>query len=186
MKTICSICRKTIAEKEPCTDNTVHYGMCEECHNEFKKQVKDLSIDKLIDNFETPVVVVDEDCRIVAANKMAGNINGLGKSERDYHGLLGGEVLECEYAYLPEGCGKTPHCVACTLRNTITASMETGKPQLNVPIKLKNKDGEIKLNISTEKIFSLVRVTVESNFFPSSKKTSIGDRTKAWATMGER
>ena len=116
------------------------------------------------------MLVVDEDCRIVASNKSASHIAGLGPSKRDYVGLLAGEALKCEYADLPEGCGKTYHCVGCAIRNAVKTSMESGKPQKNIPVNLKRKDGEINLNISTEKIFSLVRINLKTDFIPSEQK----------------
>jgi PAS domain-containing protein len=167
MKVICSYCRKEMHEKEPFNDDSLTHGICEECYDYFKGQIKGLSLDELIDKFEAPVLVVDEDGRIVAANKMAENITGRGRSHRDLIGLLGGEIMECVYARLPEGCGNTDHCLACTIRNTVMAAMETGEPQLHVPVKLYRKDKEIEMVISTEKIFSLVRIVIENEFIPT-------------------
>ncbi len=116
---------------------------------------------ELIDKFHDPVLIVDEDGRVVATNKTIENIIGRGKSYKDYAGLLAGEVMECVYASLPEGCGKTEHCIACDIRKTIMATMEDGKPRDKVPVKLHRKDEEIKLFISTQKIMKLVRVVVE-------------------------
>ena len=169
MKVICSFCRKEICEIEPLSDPGVNYGMCDECHAVFAEKVKDLTLDKVIEEFETPVLVVDEDCRIVASNKLASHIVGLGPSKRDYMGLLGGEAMKCEYADLPEGCGKTYHCIGCTIRNSVKESIEKGIPQKDIPVTLKRKDGEIKLKISTERIFSLVRINLKTDFIPSKR-----------------
>ena len=86
----------------------------------------------------------------------------LNKSDREVFGLLGGEVMECAYARLPEGCGKTVHCEACTIRNTVMAAMESGEPQMHVPVKLKQADREVEMTISTDKIDGLVRIVIES------------------------
>ena len=170
MKVICSFCRKDICEIEPLYDPSIKYGTCNECHDAFAEKVKGLTLDQVIDEFETPVLVVDEDCRVVASNKLASHITGLGPSKRDYLGLFGGEALKCEYADLPEGCGKTYHCVGCAIRNAVKTSIENGKPQKNIPVNLKRKDGEINLNISTEKIFSLIRINLKTDFIPSKAK----------------
>ena len=159
MKVICSYCRKKMGEKEPFNNNSVSHSMCQECYDYYEEQMKGLSLDKFLDKFEAPVFIADEDGRIVAANKMVGTMTG-----RSYHeafGLLGGEMMECVYARLPEGCGETVHCVACTIRNTVMAAMESGEPQMHVPVKLQQEDREIKMVISTEKIGSLVRIVIE-------------------------
>ena len=160
MKVICSYCRKEMGEKEPLDDHRISHGMCQECHDHYQKQISGLSLDKFLDRFEAPVLIVDENGRIVAANKMVGTMTG--KSQREIFGLLGGEVMECAYARLPEGCGGTVHCVACTIRNTVMAAMERGEPQMHVPVKLRQEDIEIAMIISTEKIGSLVRIIIEN------------------------
>jgi transcriptional regulator with PAS, ATPase and Fis domain len=133
--------------------------MCKECYNHYKDQIKGLSLDKFLDRFEAPLLVVDKDGRIVAANKMIENI--MSRSRRDIFGLLGGEVMECVYARLPEGCGKTAHCLACSIRNTVMAAMESGEPQMHVPVTLSQENKEIEMVISTEKIGSFVRIIIE-------------------------
>lgn len=161
MKVICSYCRKKMGEKEPFNDYSVSHGMCQECYDYYAEQINGLSLDKFLDKLEAPVLIVDDNNRIVAANKMARTMTG--RSHRDVFGLLGGKVMECVYARFPEGCGETAHCVAaCTIRNTIMAAMESGEPQMHVPVKLLQEDREIEMVISTEKIGSFVRIVIES------------------------
>ena len=160
MKVICSYCRKKMGEKKPFNDNSVSHSMCQECYDYYKGQINGLSLDKYLDKFEAPVLIVDEDGRIVAANKMVETMTS--RSHRDVFGLLGGEVMECVYARLPEGCGQTVHCVACTIRNTVMAAMESGEPQKHIPVKLQQAQSEIKMVITTEKIGSLVRIVIEN------------------------
>ena len=160
MKVICSYCRKKIGEKEPINDDSVSHGMCQECYDYYKEQVNGLPLDKFLDRFEVPLFVVDKNVRIVAANKMFENMTG--RSFRDAFGLLGGEVMECAYARLPEGCGATVHCLACSIRNTVMAAMESGEPQMQVPVKLRRESKEIGMVISAEKIGSFVRIIIEN------------------------
>ena len=161
MKVICSYCREKLGEKEPFEDENVSHGMCEECYDYYQEQIKGLSLEEYLDKFEAPVIIVDRDGRIVAANEMAETVTGRGKSTCDLMGLLGGEVMECMYARLPEGCGRTEHCVACGIRNTVMASMESGKSQVRVPVKLQKVDKEVRMVISTTRILSLVRIVIE-------------------------
>ncbi len=160
MKVICSYCRKKIGEKEPFNDYSVSHGMCQECYDYYEEQINGLSLDKFLDKLEAPVLIMDENNRIVAANKMAGTMTG--KSHREVFGLLGEEMMECVYARLPEGCGEKAHCEACTIRNAVMAAMESGEPQMHVPVKLLQEDREIEMVISTEKIGSLVRIVIEN------------------------
>ena len=159
MKVICSYCRKKIGEKEPINDDSVSHGMCQECYDYYEEQIKGISLDKFLDRFEVPLLVVDKNVRIVATNKMFENLTG--RSHRDVFGLLGGEVMECVYARLPEGCGRTAHCLACSIRNTVMATMESGEPQMQVPVKLRRESKEIEMVISAEKIGSFVRIIIE-------------------------
>ena len=69
--------------------------------------------------------------------------------------------MECVYARLPEGCGRTTHCLACSIRNTVMATMESGEPQMQVPVNLRRESKEIEMVISTEKIGSFVRIIIE-------------------------
>ena len=159
MKVICSYCRKKIGEKEPINDDSVSHGMCQECYDYYKEQVNGLPLDQFLDRFEVPLLVVDKNVRIVAANKMFENLTG--RSHRDVFGLLGGEVMECVYARLPEGCGRTAHCLACSIRNTVMATMESEEPQMQGPVKLRRESKEIEMVISAEKIGSFVRIIIE-------------------------
>lgn len=169
MKVVCSLCRKDIHETAPSSDEGIKYVICDECHNHFKEKIENKTLDSLVNEFDTPVLIVDEDCRIVSANKQASKIAGLGPSKRDYIGLLGGEAMQCEYAELPEGCGKTYHCAGCAIRNAVKASIKSGNSQKDVPVVLKRKAGDINLRISTEKIFTLVRVSIKTDYIPSSQ-----------------
>jgi PAS domain-containing protein len=160
VKVICSYCRKIIGEKEPINDDSVTHGICQECYDYYEEQLNGLPLDKFLDRFEVPLFVVDKNVRIVAANKIFENMTG--RSHRDVFGLLGGEVMECAYARLPEGCGETIHCLACSIRNTVMAAMESGEPQIQVPVKLRRESKEIGMVISAEKIGSFVRIIIES------------------------
>jgi hypothetical protein len=167
MITICSLCRKDICKTEPISDKGIKYAVCDECHNTFADKIRGKTLDSLINEFQTPILIVDEDCRIITANKQASAIAGLGPSRRDYIGLMGGEAMQCEYADLPEGCGRTYHCAGCAIRNAVKTSMESGEPQRDIPVILKRRRGDISLSISTEKIFSMVRISIKADFIPS-------------------
>jgi len=104
-------------------------------------------------------MVVDGDGRIMAANQMMADM--LGKSDREFFGLLGGEAMECAYARLPGGCGGTTHCPTCTIRQTVLRALETGEPQMRVPAYLNRDDGRMSLTISTWKRDGVVTVRID-------------------------
>ena len=159
MKVICSYCRKELDDKEPFDDESVSHGICKACKDHYMNQISGLSLDEYLGEFEVPILMVDQHSRIIASNKMAEAWTG--KSNEEAFGLLGGEVMECQYARLPEGCGETVHCVACSIRRTVMATMESGKTQMLVPVKLMQNDQEIAMTISTEKICAFVRIKIE-------------------------
>lgn len=160
MKIICSYCRKELGEKERFNDDRVSHGICSECFDYFDKQIKGLSLERYLDEFEAPIIIVNAAGRILASNKMAEEM--IGKPRREIFGLLGGEAMECVYARLPEGCGNTVHCETCTIRRTVMKAMESGEPQLHVDVTLKQETREIKMVISTDKIDELVRIVIEN------------------------
>ena len=62
---------------------------------------------------------------ICTANRQTRQL--LHKQLVDIEGRPGGDVIECAYAKLPEGCGNTVHCMSCTTRITVTETMNTGR-----------------------------------------------------------
>jgi len=84
----------------------------------------------------------------------------LGKSYRETFGLLGGEAMECKYSRLEGGCGGTVHCKTCTIRRSITHTMETGENLKEVPALLNRKNETIKYLISTFKENGIVRLVI--------------------------
>ena len=149
-----------MGEKEPLDDKRVSHTICFDCYLYYSKQMKGISFDEYLDRFEAPVLIVNDLGRILAANKMAEQV--IGNPNDQIAGFLGGEAMECEYARLPEGCGNTIHCPACTIRNTVMKTMETGEPHIHVPVKLQRENQEVAMYISTEKVDSFVRIKIES------------------------
>jgi len=147
MRKICSYCRKELWQ-EPSQDlDQVSHGMCVECYLHFKQQWKGLSLGQYLDQFDFPVVIVDDDVRLVAANQVMADL--LNMNGRDVFGLLGGEVMECVYARLPEGCGRTMHCSTCTFRNSVKHTISTKEPLEDVPASIDADDDTVHFKIST-------------------------------------
>lgn len=159
MKIICSYCRKEMGEKDPVEDTRPSHSICPDCDDHFMRQIKGLPLNDYLGEFDFPIVIINEDDRMIAANKAAERMTG--KSSEEISGLLGGEAMECSYARRPEGCGKTVHCETCTIRRAVMAVMETGQPKEHVPVSIRQDQGVVQMVISVHKIDDIVQMVIE-------------------------
>lgn len=139
MRHICAWCTKEIGcvEGSGHPDTVVSHGICPSCVSNLTLQ-QGASLREFIDSIPVPVLVVDDDVKVRAANTAAAEALGRDVCSRD--GYRGGDVLECAYARLPEGCGRTIHCSGCAIRRAVTRTFETGEPQHRVPATLHHGD----------------------------------------------
>ncbi len=112
-----------------------------------------------LDTFQYPVLLVNDEGRVLASNQKMADF--LGKSDREMFGILGGAVMECIYARLPEGCGQTIHCEACGIRNTVTRTFESGEPTIRARVYLDREEGRTHFLISTCKRSEAVQIVIE-------------------------
>jgi hypothetical protein len=89
-----------------------------------------LSVRSFLDTIDAPILAVDGQVRAIATNRPS--LLFLGKEHSDIEDKLGGEIIECENAYAPGGCGKTVHCTGCQIRGSVNHTWSTGKPCLHV------------------------------------------------------
>lgn len=159
MKVICSYCRKKLDDKEPFDSDIVSHGMCEACIEHFSRQWGGQSLGEYLDQFKFPVLVVDNTCRILAANQEMADM--IGRGERELFGLLGGEAVECVYSRFEEGCGNSVHCRTCTVRNTVIHTIETGESLHRVECYVDLDTGRTPFFVSTVKLDKSVQVLFE-------------------------
>jgi len=116
-----------------------------------------------LDGLGAPVAVVDRAGVLKAANSQLCAL--VSQDLSLLRGKRGGDVFECSYAQLPEGCGQTIHCSACTIRRAVTETLETGRSQECIPASLRQGDpGEprqAELLISTERAGSHVLLRID-------------------------
>lgn len=124
MKIVCGWCQ---CEIDPGTGQPgVSHGICDDCAAFFESN-RGVGIREFINRIGAPVMILDQDIRVEAANLSAGSHAQL--SLRDIEGLLVGDVMECAHARSPGGCGKEAVCVmGCALRRIILETFATGKP----------------------------------------------------------
>lgn len=151
---ICAWCNQALdefsgSERDP---RPISHGICEGCMVDFKKDDV-LDLETFLDQLPGPVLLVDENARVLTANQAAQEL--IGKSAVQVSNQLGGDVFDCAHARRPGGCGKTIHCKSCTIRLTVTDTQLHGESHVRVPATLDLHTGtrsqEVKFLISTEK-----------------------------------
>lgn len=159
MLVVCAYCRKTIRDERGGGACDVSHGMCVSCADHYERLWRGMPLSEYLDTLPAPVVVVNQDGCVVAANQKVAALFGREKAEM--RGLMGGEALACVHSLLPEGCGKTIHCRECTIRRAVQKVATTGVPLRRVPAYLDTKDGRVSLRLSVKRKDGLVRVDVE-------------------------
>ncbi len=149
-----------MGEKEPHDNQDISHGMCKACLNHFERQLDGLDLSDYLDQFEKPVLAVTKERRAIGINQSMADM--LGKKREDIRGLLGGEVMECQYARLPEGCGDSVHCRDCTIRNTVLKSAATGRNYKNVKAYLQRDDARYAVEVSTLSQDTHIVVVIDS------------------------
>jgi PAS domain-containing protein len=169
MKHICAWCRKEIGRVEGSrlSDSEISHGICDSCLDNITFQ-QGVPLQQYLDSFPLPVFAVDSYGVVKAVNSRA--CEALGKEPVEVVQHLSGNVFECAYARLPEGCGRTIHCSGCTIRRAITKTYETGEPQSMIPATLNRglpgHVSQIALYITTMKAGDVVMLRVEKTGLP--------------------
>lgn len=165
MKVICAWCHQELEPDPRHADDPgveVSHGVCPSCADYFLSG-KRPTLDEFLDRLAVPVLVVDPEGEILLANQHALEL--LDKDLDSVQGYRGGDVMECAYARLPGGCGKTEHCKACTIRNNVMKTFNTGQSLHCVPAYLNrwigNDKVRIELLISTEKVDDTVLLRID-------------------------
>ena len=141
------------------SDTDVSHGICSSCRDNVIFQ-EGVPLQRYIDSFAIPILVVDGNVMVTAVNQSACEV--LGKKPASVVHQAGGNVFECEYARLPEGCGKTIHCSGCTIRKTVATCFMTRESQSMVPAYLNADSPSARtLFITTVKVANMVMLRVD-------------------------
>jgi hypothetical protein len=164
MRKMCSWCKTDLGTVPSglLSDTNITYGICEGCLDAYFG-LRQIGILDFIDNLDAPVIVIDEAGNVNSANRKARVL--LQKDLPHIEGFKGGDVFECAFAKLPEGCGETNHCDGCSIRNTVMDTFQTGKSHLETPAYLfqgiPDNNNEIRFLISTEKVKDVVLLRID-------------------------
>ncbi len=157
MHVICTYCRRRLPDREPLACTSVSHGICPECFAYYGPQFEGLSTLEFIERSNVPMVLVDAGGRVVGASDEAFTLAG---KSHAMLGLLAGEFMECVYARLPEGCGRTLHCSSCALRGAVDAARE-GRVDEGQEVAIERDDGCAHFRISARRVCDAVRVVLE-------------------------
>jgi hypothetical protein len=153
LRRICAWCHKPL-DDNPDDGSPITHGICEGCAEYFQKDK--ILVRGFLNTIDAPLLAVDAEVRTISASKLA--LLALNKEHREIEGKLCGEVIECEYSYLPGGCGKTAHCSSCQIRASVNYTRATGKPLIRIKAlqHIKSPDGVKAFDffISTERLGS--------------------------------
>ena len=164
MKRICAWCKKPIGEVNPETDaeHIITHGLCKDCAFHLEAQ-KGMPLRKFLEGLGAAILVVDADGKVLAVNRQTQAL--VGKDLSAIEGRLCGEVFECEHSLLPEGCGRTVHCLGCAIRKAVTETYSTGRSCHKVPAHISRVSSgapaEIFFLISTEKAGEVVLLRID-------------------------
>jgi PAS domain-containing protein len=94
----------------------------------------------ILDAIPSPVFVVDPDVRIVACNAEGARI--LNREPELIYRQRSGDVLHCIHAgETAGGCGRSPSCRECVIRNSVTRAFQ-GQKVMRQRTRLEVVDGE--------------------------------------------
>ncbi|MDW7773006.1 MAG: PAS domain-containing protein [Desulfobulbaceae bacterium] len=160
---ICVRCKKQLLPQEDLrTEKVITQGICSRCTVQLTQGIPQ-NFRELLNIIPEPVLVLD--CRGVVKTANDCGMKFLGKNPGEIEGCLGGEVLGCAFANLPEGCGKTEHCRTCAIRNIVMDTLTRGRGYSNVPAfqNIKTPRGEriMRFYISTEKIADRILLRID-------------------------
>jgi PAS domain-containing protein len=156
-------CKKPLGtvEDSDAGDGDISHGVCSDCVP-LMYEGRGEQFDAFLDSLPGPILVVDKDGRVVAANSLC---RALLPATDEPRGRLGGEVFQCKYASLPGGCGRTKHCKSCAIRLTVTHTFETGDPCTRVPAVMDlmdiSGDQRTRFLISTRRRGDVIQVRIE-------------------------
>ncbi len=163
MKRICAWCKKELLPREELgTEREVTHGICSKCAVQLTRDVPK-SLRNLLSLISEPVLIVDSQGVVKTANTSGQKL--LGKDLVDIENYPGGDVIECTFASLPDGCGRTEHCKTCAIRNIVLDTLAHGRGYKNVPafqnISTPNGDRLMRFYISTEKIDDQILLRID-------------------------
>ncbi|MBD3317240.1 MAG: PAS domain-containing protein [Chitinivibrionales bacterium] len=163
MKIICAWCKSEMGN-DGAEDSRTSHTICRDCRNWMRGNERGYPLVEYLDKLPPPILLVDGEGVVQLANKAACRV--LGKDLEQIRGKAGGNVMECAYARLPEGCGQTIHCKACAIRLAVIRTHSTGEDLADVEayqeIMVNEKTTRMKILLSTHKFGEVVFLRLDA------------------------
>lgn len=163
-KRVCAWCDKYLGEAKGNFDarHPVTHGICPPCRDRLCASTT-LPLESLLNRLDVPVVCVDAEGRVRAANQLArGRLHA---GDRELDGAKWGDVIDCVNASKPGGCGHTMQCKTCAVRKSVEHTYSTGESLAGVPAFPEIQVGQtvrvMRYRISTEKAGDKVVLRIE-------------------------
>lgn len=120
----------------------------------------ELEIELVIDNLPSAIIVVDQNRKVLLANKTAEMFAH--KSKKEFYGRYVGEAFGCVNSRtVPAGCGHAPACAFCTVKNTVLETLDSKEGKTGIETRMHFFDaGERTLRISTTYLSLLPQAAV--------------------------
>ncbi len=162
MKRVCAWCGEILGYRGG-EDGPITHGICKSCAAEMFQAIENRNFQSYLDRFHEPILLVDSDMQVKTANERACDL--LGKDLKFIEDLPGGNVIECEYAYTPEGCGRSIHCQSCAIRHTVQQTHQTNEAYIRQTAfqNIRTNEGtkKVLLNITTEKSGGIIFLRID-------------------------
>ncbi len=165
VRRVCAWCSGAMGtvEGDFLAKHPVTHGICPNCARLIAQRLGLSTFSEFLDGLGVPVLLMDEDLRVLTANRLAKE--ALGKDLPHILGYKGGDVIECRNAKLPGGCGQTVHCRGCVIRNSVNKTRLTGESCVKVPaypdVQLGAERKTLSLKITTEKVGACVLLRID-------------------------
>lgn len=82
--------------------------------------------EEVFESSPVPTLVVDDDVRVLRANRAARELLGDGIAIEPSLHRRGGELLRCVHSFGPGGCGRQPVCGDCVVRSAVRGALSSG------------------------------------------------------------
>jgi len=129
-----------------------------------------VSLESIIDNLPSAILVMDRTLTILLANKMAAMLAN--KAKEEFFGSQPGEAINCvHWRTDPRGCGYSYHCRFCGVRSTVEETIRTRRNFAMVEATLNFEHlGERILSVNTSYIKEHDMVIVAINDITEAKQ----------------
>ncbi len=98
---------------------------------------------EIFEAYPAPTLIVDEDVRVLFANRPARALIGNPENSESRLMRRGGELLNCVHSFGPGGCGRQPTCDDCVVRNAVRLAVVNGGVQRTQADLEVERDGDV-------------------------------------------